>query len=271
MWKVSPCRRVLIENCAFYYAFGNTNNVSLYRENNEEENKVRSRWLAVPMKCLIAGSPLTCAPSAQLLLLGFGDVRNVLATASNCAMHGKRACRTLSFELCDHSLACIARGLLLLHLAGTIDPSSLEDLDFLWGVWYCLALSDAHAARLAATVRELLQRSAECGPRAALADAAQAAAVESALRGWLQPTPGAQALRTERRVLQASRISMRCGSHVGPAELQEYYASHAMQALSGLLPPFGGAVSTNKACCCALYFLRQFFCQGPAHTPLLPP
>lgn len=52
----------------------------------------------------------------QVLLLGFGDVRNVLATAASCATQGASATKRLSFTLCDISLLNVARGMLLLHL-----------------------------------------------------------------------------------------------------------------------------------------------------------
>lgn len=76
-----------------------------------------------------AFSSISCPPQAasqphalhpylpQMLLLGFGDVRNVLSTASACAADPKSArCRQLCFHLNDISPLNVARGLLLLHL-----------------------------------------------------------------------------------------------------------------------------------------------------------
>lgn len=74
------------------------------------------------MVCAQAPPRLTrqCAstPLLQLLLLGFGDVRNVLATAAECAAQRSSQCRELAFDLCDNGLANVARGTLLLRLVG---------------------------------------------------------------------------------------------------------------------------------------------------------
>ena len=56
-------------------------------------------------------------PCAQALLLGFGDVRHVLATAAACmAADPAAAPKSLTFHLNDISPLNVARGVLLLHL-----------------------------------------------------------------------------------------------------------------------------------------------------------
>ena len=63
----------------------------------------------------------------QALLLGFGDVRNVLATAAACAAAGAAQGKggshpgpqALLFDCCDLSLLNAARGVLLLHLVSS--------------------------------------------------------------------------------------------------------------------------------------------------------
>jgi hypothetical protein len=79
-----------------------------------------ARWDVLPCAACRARSPLKhrrCLP-LQLLLLGFGDVRNVLATAAACAAERGSRCRELAFDLCDIGLPNVARGVLLLHLVG---------------------------------------------------------------------------------------------------------------------------------------------------------
>ncbi|KAL4422968.1 hypothetical protein ABPG75_009165 [Micractinium tetrahymenae] len=203
-WVPAPQRRILLESAAFIYAFGNT--------------KSRSLWTG------------TSGEDYRALLLGFGDVRNVLATAAACASTG--------FDLCDVSPLNIARGLLLLHLASTIDPGSPDDLEFFWGISYCLRLSPAHAAWLAAAVRALL--AAPGGPAAQAGDAATARVLESVLRGWVEggSARGVGEVEAERRRLLRARLSTRMGGQrVGSDEqMRQVYQQQAVAALHRLLP-----------------------------------
>ena len=221
-----------------------------------------------------------------MLLLGFGDVRNALATAAGCAAaSGARGGPSrLAFDLCDNSPLNAARGALLLHLVGgvhesgaqvevlwrewggpllaalpsvrplacnqaaracslllavqasTLDPSSEDDLDFLWGVSYCLRLSAAHSERLAAAVRALLSPGGGLGGYAGYAE--QAAALQRVMRGWLEGAPrGVAEVERERQLLLLARMSTKLGRRISTAaELLEVHRWQAIGALQNLLP-----------------------------------
>lgn len=70
--------------------------------------------------CTLPYFPCTSTP--QLLLLGFGDVRHVLATAAACAAQPATKCRRLTFHLNDIGPLNVARGILLLHLVSWLGP-----------------------------------------------------------------------------------------------------------------------------------------------------
>ena len=54
----------------------------------------------------------------QVLLLGFGDLRNALATTQDWASQPSTKLQTLELVLNDISLLNVARGVLLAHLVG---------------------------------------------------------------------------------------------------------------------------------------------------------
>lgn len=93
-----------------------------------------------------------CPTATSALLLGCGDIRNMLETckASPNAKH-------LMFSLNDINPSIIARNGLLLAACEEMDPSNSKDLDFLWSVWYNLELSKPHDRRLKQLVAKLLQ------------------------------------------------------------------------------------------------------------------
>lgn len=140
-WEPAPQRRILLEAASFVYAFGNTRHRSLLRTAGQEEHRV-SRPGRAAAACahvalkhqLTAQCSLIMLPCShttmlcntlrhraiQALLLGFGDVRHVLATAAACAEAGAAAApRALAFHLNDVSPLNVARGVLLLHLVSS--------------------------------------------------------------------------------------------------------------------------------------------------------
>jgi hypothetical protein len=69
--------------------------------------------------------------SLQVLMLGCGDIRNLLWTAGQC-----EAKQPLSFHLNDWSPGVCARNVLLLHIVQHMDPANPADVQYLWDVWY---------------------------------------------------------------------------------------------------------------------------------------
>ena len=95
----------------------------------------------------------------DLLLLACGDVRNILCTVSELSLRkpGERP-TSLNFHLNDYDPTVVARNAVLLEAAGVINPDIPADIDFLWNIWYNLALSRSHFDRLRKILSELLER-----------------------------------------------------------------------------------------------------------------
>lgn len=95
----------------------------------------------------------------DLLLLACGDVRNILCTVSELSLRKSHERPTsLNFHLNDYDPTVVARNAVLLEAAGAINPDIPADIDFLWNIWYNLALSKSHFDRLRKILSELLER-----------------------------------------------------------------------------------------------------------------
>ena len=95
----------------------------------------------------------------DLLLLACGDVRNILCTVSELSLRKPHERPTsLNFHLNDYDPTVVARNAVLLEIAGVINPDIPADTDFLWNIWYNLALSKSHFDRLRKNLSELLER-----------------------------------------------------------------------------------------------------------------
>lgn len=131
--------------------------------------------------------------------------------------------------------------------ANTIDPSLGEDLEFFWGVSYCLALPAAHATRLHAAVQQLL--AAPAALHGWFRDPAQAVQIEAVLRGWLLPAPAVAALQAERSQLQMQRISLRSSTPMKtPDQLGDVLAQYALSMVVDLLPWSFQGIGQLAAC-----------------------
>ncbi|KAJ7359060.1 translational activator for mitochondrial COX1 [Desmophyllum pertusum] len=98
----------------------------------------------------------------DLLLLASGDVRNVLCTVSELSLRKPHERpKSLKFYLNDYDPTVVARNAVLLEVACAINPDITADMDFLWNIWYNLALSKAHFDRLRDILSELLERNFE--------------------------------------------------------------------------------------------------------------
>ena len=85
----------------------------------------------------------------DLLLLASGDVRNILCTVSEMSLRNfQERPQCLNFHLNDYDPTIVARNAVLLDVAGSINADVAEDLDFLWNVWYNMALSESDYNRL---------------------------------------------------------------------------------------------------------------------------
>ena len=85
----------------------------------------------------------------DLLLLASGDVRNILFTVSEMSQRKpEERAKSLNFHLNDYDPTVVARNAIILDVAGTINPDISEDINFLWNIWYNMALSEAQYARL---------------------------------------------------------------------------------------------------------------------------
>jgi hypothetical protein len=119
--------------------------------------------------------------------------------------------------------------------ADSVDPSLPDDLDFFWGVHYCLKLPAPHAERLAAAVRGLLAQPDRLAQQ--LGSAAEVARFQGVLRGWLEAQPSVEAVQEERRRLQMARLSLKQGRQFSTAaEVEELHGGYAAAILSRLLP-----------------------------------
>lgn len=95
----------------------------------------------------------------DLLLLASGDIRNLLCTVSDLSLRERHERpKSLNFHLNDYDPSVVARNAVLVEVACAIDPDIPADVDFLWNIWYNLALSKAHFDRLRKILSELLKK-----------------------------------------------------------------------------------------------------------------
>ena len=102
----------------------------------------------------------------DLLLLASGDIRNVLCTVSDLSLRKRQERpKSLNFHLNDYDPSVVARNAVLVEAACEINPDIPADVDFLWNIWYNLALSKDHFDRLCNVLSKLLEKdfdSEEC-------------------------------------------------------------------------------------------------------------
>ena len=130
----NPCGQVLYPDGLFTYAIGNTTAQPL------------AERLATKKGCAL-----------NVLLLGSGDLRNVFFTVSELWQR-KASLRPsqVYFHVNDFDPVVVARNVIILQIANFIDPEIPEDVDFLWNVWYNMALSEDHYQRLLKVMDDLI-------------------------------------------------------------------------------------------------------------------
>ena len=110
--------------------------------------------------------------SLSVLLLECDDICEVLKTvaenepsetgssAKTGAKSGSATCKKITFVLTNECHMAMARVVLLIHLARILDSDLPADLDFFWGVWCNLSLTQSQLARLQKLTRKFLGRDA---------------------------------------------------------------------------------------------------------------
>lgn len=130
----NPRAQVLLPTGQYTYAFGNTPGVGLAEHFGTSRTE----------------------DSLEILLLGSGDVRNLLFTVSELSQRQRnRIPACLSFHLNDHDPSILARDVIILETVRSINSDSDLDVDFLWNLWYNLALSGDEVKRLQAILQNL--------------------------------------------------------------------------------------------------------------------
>ena len=132
----NPGSSFLYMNHRYYYAIGNTKSVDL------------TEGCEVPAH-------------AQFLLLGCGDIRNVLKTVHELN-HLKHGPESLNFHLNDIDDVMLARIAALLQIVSTLDADKGDDVQFLWNVWYNLKLSEHDFQRLKSILSDILENPLDC-------------------------------------------------------------------------------------------------------------
>ena len=62
----------------------------------------------------------------------------------------------LSFHFNDHDTSILARDVIILETVYSIDPDCERDVEFLWNIWYNLALSNEDSKRLESIIQNLI-------------------------------------------------------------------------------------------------------------------
>ncbi|XP_041374205.1 uncharacterized protein LOC121387246 [Gigantopelta aegis] len=89
----------------------------------------------------------------SFLLLGCGDIRNILYTIHTFYTSEIYPMEPIKFHLNDNQAFILSRAVLLLYIVDNIDPENDDDMKFLWAVWYDCYLTEEHGQRL----RKILQ------------------------------------------------------------------------------------------------------------------
>lgn len=90
----------------------------------------------------------------QILFLGCGDMRNAFHTVTSCSPDFK----DLNIHLNDNHPSIIARNILITHIitASEFNPENIEDLKYIWNVWYSTQWDASTANRFSKDVLVLL-------------------------------------------------------------------------------------------------------------------
>src|SRR6218665_485415 len=97
----------------------------------------------------------------DILVLGLGDVRHVMATVAGLSQRPPSSAgqvKELHFHLNDVDQDVIARDIILLEIMNKLDPESKSDVEFLWSVWYNAFIVEKDFRRLNAVLEDLIDK-----------------------------------------------------------------------------------------------------------------
>ena len=140
---------------------------------------------------------------AQFLLLGCGDIRNILQTVHEVNRGVKPLPKTLTFHLNDIDDVLLARNVVLIQIVNTIDPNNAGDVKFLWNIWYNLNLSELHCQRLKHVLFDILEKPLE-GVEVQSPECSDA--IRRVVKYWLVKTVSVKEVQSQREKLVCKKI-----------------------------------------------------------------
>src|SRR6218665_2091280 len=97
----------------------------------------------------------------NILVLGLGDVRHVMATVAGLSQRPPSSfgeVKKIHFHLNDVDQDVIARDIILLEIINKLNPESKSDVEFLWSVWYNAFMLEKDFTRLKTFLGELIDK-----------------------------------------------------------------------------------------------------------------
>ena len=141
---------------------------------------------------------------AKFLLLACGDIRNILYTVQEVSQLQPTP-KSLTFHINDIDDVLLARNTVLLHAVKNVDPDNRKDVDFLWNIWYNLALSEADSTRLKEIFTDILQNPDDC---VKFETEECSVAVKKIVKYWLKSTTPLKKIKKEREKLMRKKVDI---------------------------------------------------------------
>ena len=137
------------------------------------------------------------------MLLGSGDLRNALVTASKLS----DAYKNLNIHLNDDLDIVVARNVLMAHilLSDEFDPDNPAEVDYLWDVWYSLQWTENIRNRFLKDVRQILSsfhQWAESGNRIKISDPQGVEIMMYTLKCWRDMASAALIQETAKSIIE---------------------------------------------------------------------
>lgn len=194
-------------NHRFYYAIGNTPSIDL------------TEGCQVPR-------------NAKFLLLGCGDIRNILQTVRELSQL-KPPPKSLIFHLNDIDDVLLARNAVLLQIVNSLDPSKREDVEFLWNVWYNLHLSEDDFERLKSVLSHILDNKL---PSITFESDECSTAIKTVVKYWLKMKMDVKEAQSRRESFLCKKVEADNFKRKKYAKLEFSEAAHALGTNAGFFP-----------------------------------